>query len=131
MSVIAKNYRLTYLISAKLEKEAAAEIQEKLVSFLKEKEAEIKTEKEIKLQKLAYPIQKEKTAYLADLIFNFSLSELPILKKYLEDNSHILRFLLEKEEPKNLKKTKARLKKEEKSEKKETVDEKLNRLLAS
>jgi len=60
MSVIAKNYRLTYLISAKLEKEAAAEIQEKLVSFLKEKEAEIKTEKEIKLQKLAYPIQKEK-----------------------------------------------------------------------
>jgi len=132
-------YRLTYLLSPKLEKDEAIETNQKLISFLEKKGEKVKTEKEIAQQDLAYPIQKEKRAYLVDVTFSLPPAELPALKKYLAENVNILRFLLTRVEHRVSKKrvsekrvsekTPSRLKKREKPE--ETVDEKLNRILAS
>lgn len=138
MPPIVTPYRLTYLLSPKLEKEAAVEANQKLVSFLEKKGEKIKTEKEITRQNLAYSIRNEKQAYLADITFNFPPTELPALKKYLTENANILRFLLTKVRQQVAKKrisekAPSQSKKKEKKEegKEETVDEKLNRILAS
>ncbi len=138
MPSIVTPYRLTYLLSPKLEKEAVVEANQKLVSFLEKKGKKVKTEKEITRQNLAYPIQNERQAYLADITFDFPPTELPALKKHLTENTNILRFLLTKVRQRVAKKrisekALSQLKKEEKKEegKEETVDEKLNRILAS
>jgi len=130
MPPIVTPYRLTYLLSPKLEKEAVVEANQKLVSFLEKKGKKVKTEKEITRQNLAYPIQNERQAYLADTTFDFPPTELPALKKYLTENTNILRFLLKK---RISEKAPSQLKEKEKKEegKEETVDEKLNRILAS
>lgn len=130
MPPIVTPYRLTYLLSPKLEKEAVVEANQKLVSFLEKKGKKVKTEKEITRQNLAYPIQNERQAYLADITFDFPPTELPALKKYLTENTNILRFLLKK---RISEKAPSQLKEKEKKEegKEETVDEKLNRILAS
>jgi ribosomal protein S6 len=124
-----KLYRLTYLISPKLEKDEAVQVNQKLASFLKEKNGEVKTEKEILQKNLAYFIQKEKTAYLADIVFSLPILELPTLKKFLRTNKNIKRFLLTNSKPLIIKPVRVRAIEAEQDE--ESVDEKLNRILKS
>lgn len=133
MPSIVTPYRLTYLLSPKLEKETAVEANQKLVSFLEKKGKKVKTKKEITRQNLAYPIQNERQAYLADITFDFPPTELPALRKHLAENTNILRFLLAKVRQRVAKKRVSEKAETEKKEtvKKETVDEKLNRILAS
>lgn len=122
-----KSYRLTYLITPKLEKDEAEQVSQKLISFLKEKGGDIKINKEIIKKPLAYLVQKEKEAYLADITFSLSSLELPDLKKFLKNNDGIIRFLLINNKPSKIKPRRVRKIKEEE----ESVDEKLNKILKS
>lgn len=119
-------YRLTYLISPKLDKEEAVQLSQKIIAFLKEKKGELLTNKEIVKKELAYPIQKEKLSYLADCTFNLPVAELPALKKFLSNLKDIKRFLLVNTKPEIVKPLRAKS-----TKKQESVDERLNKILES
>ena len=103
------------------------------VVFLQEKGGKVQTNKEITKRELAYPIHKEKLAYLADCSFSLPLSELPALKKFLRNTNDIMRSLLINTKPTVIKTTshKPNPQNKEKKENEESVDEKLDRILES
>jgi len=89
-------YELTYLISPDLTEKEAQVFSEEINSFLQEKGGILDENKKIIKKNLGYPIQKQKTAFLKTLTFYFNPVKLPDLKKKLEEEKNILRFLLMK-----------------------------------
>ena len=126
-----KLYRLTYLISPKIEKEDAIQQNKKLVEFIESKKGKIHTKQEVVKRVLAYAIQKERSAYLGDIVFALPLLEILSLKKFIASQKNIERFLLTNTKPIIVKPK--HVKRVEKDTKKidqpESVDQKLNKIL--
>lgn len=126
-----KLYRITYLISSKLEEEKASQVSKELTSFIKEKKGKIESEKELTKRNLAYPINKDRLAYLGDVVFRLDLQDLPAFRKFISSQKNIERFLLVKTELPQEKPSSAKSFKTEKAVKpaEESVDQKLNKIL--
>lgn len=100
-------YEITFLISPDLSEPEAQD-------FFIEKEKEIGTLSQITSQEqpkrigLYYPIKKQKSAYLASVKFEAEPEKAIEIKKIIEENTNILRFLIvkaEKELPPRVKST--------------------------
>lgn len=87
-------YELTYLISPELSEEEIKVLQEKINSLIQKEEGVLVEIKSPWRQKLAYPIKKEKEAYLSSLTFHLLSEKLKTLEKQLKTLPEILRFLL-------------------------------------
>ena len=127
-------YELSYLISPNLKEEEAVALQEKINSLVSKTIKLLRFDK-IKKIKLAYPIQKKEEAFLASLDFQTEAGQIEELKKEIEKEKNILRFLLIKKRPrKEIKKREIiEVKKELKSPEKKVglkeIEEKLEKIL--
>ncbi len=129
-----KLYRVTYLISSKLDSEEAIQVSKQLTSFVQNKGGKIQREKELVKKTLAYPIKKDNLAYLGDVIFNLDAKDLPDFQKFASSQKNIVRFLLINDKPTPQKPLRSRYKgqkadDQEKPSEPESVDQKLNKIL--
>lgn len=86
-------YELTYLISPELNEEEIKDFSQKIDSLVSKTGKIAKSESPRKIT-LAYPIQKKGEAFLATFEFQSLPQEAENLKKELEKEKNILRFLL-------------------------------------
>jgi len=132
------NYQLTYLISPEL---ATAEVEEflrKIESLVSKFGKILKSGKPERI-KLSYPVQKKRESFLSFLEFKGEAGEIDNLKKEIEKEKNILRYLLIKKKeteekirkPKGIKiKTEGRDQlREEKKVELEKIEEKLKELI--
>jgi len=89
-----KNYELNYLISSDLTEEEAKVLQEKVASFIQEEEGILNEKGNPVKKRLAYPIEKQLQAYLVFLTFQLEPEKLASLKRKVEEEKEILRYLL-------------------------------------
>lgn len=89
-----KTYEFTYLIEPDLSKEDINSLQEIIKSFIKEEEGSIVRINPPLKKNLAYPIKKNKEAFLADLTFDLRPDKLDSLKKKIKSEKRIIRYLL-------------------------------------
>jgi small subunit ribosomal protein S6 len=89
-----KTYEFTYLISPDLSREDLSSLQETIKSFIKEEEGSIVRINSPLKRILAYPIKKNKEAFLADLTFDLNPDKLDSLKKKIRAEKRIIRYLL-------------------------------------
>ena len=140
------NYELSYLISPELSQSELEDFLKKIESLVSKTGKILKSENP-KKTKLSYPIQKKKQAFLNVFEFQAEKEKIDNLKKEIEKEKNILRYLLIKkvERPafakgtstelgrsptagKEEKLKKEKLKKEKKVELKE-IEEKLGKIL--
>jgi len=95
-----KNYRLTCLISQQTKD--IKKVYENILNLVKE-QGEITYKQEPIQKSLAYPIKKEKGAFLIDIFFTSSPEEIEGIEKKLQANSKVLRRLVVSVTPKELK----------------------------
>ena len=88
-----KLYQLTYLISPELNSEEATDFSQEIDSLISKKGKIIKPAISSK-RILAYPIEKQTTAYLTRSEFHLDPQEIENFKKEIKTKSKILRFLL-------------------------------------
>lgn len=100
-------YELTFLISPELNEGELKDFSQKIDSLISKTGKITKSESPRKIT-LAYPVQKKKEAFLATFEFQSLPQEAENLKKGLEKEKGILRFLLIKR--KGLEKIKEKLK---------------------
>ena len=125
-------YELTYLISPELNPQELKDFSQKVDSLISKFGKVIKSEQPKKI-KLAYPIQKKEEAFLTTFEFEAEPEKADNLKKELQNESKIMRFLLIKKKKiekakKELKPKKEKPEPEKKVELKE-IEEKLERIL--
>lgn len=89
-----KAYEFTYLIKPNLSKEDINSLQETIKSFIKEEEGSIVKINPPLKKNLAYPIKKNKEAFLADLTFDLNPDKLDSLEKKIKSEKRIIRYLL-------------------------------------
>ena len=89
-----KTYEFTYLIKPNLLKEDINSLQETIKSFIKEEEGSIVRINTPLKKNLAYPIKKNKDAFLADLTFDLNPDKLDSLEKKIKSEKRIIRYLL-------------------------------------
>ena len=87
-------YEFTYLIKPDLSKEDINSLQDRIKSFITEGEGSVVKINSPLKKYLAYPIKKNKEAFLADLTFNLEPNRLGNLKKKIEAEKGIIRYLL-------------------------------------
>lgn len=130
-------YELTSLFSSKLSEEEIKNLSEKITSFIREEGGILDKLSAPLRKKLAYPIKKEREAYLLSLEFYLDPQKLENLEKKLKEESEIIRFLLinkkvqkEMKKPQKLLETTPKIEtpKEEKVDIKE-IEEKLEEIL--
>jgi small subunit ribosomal protein S6 len=91
-------YEFTYLIPSNLSAEEVKAFRKKVELYIEEKGGAI-TQNNFPVKKeLAYPIKKNNTAFLVNLIFNLSPDKLKDLEKKIREEEQIIRFLLLKKE---------------------------------
>ncbi len=127
-----KLYELDYLVSTNIPEKEASSLNEKFKSLIEKEKGNIKKSEVTSEINLAYQIQKQDRAFLATIVFELEADKINSLKKEIEKESNVLRYLLfkkkvikeEKKSPrlkkivKPIKETKVELKKiEEKLEK--------------
>lgn len=135
-------YQFTFLISPELNQEQREILLKKIETLINEKEGTLDIESPQKI-KLAYAIQKKKEAFLANLKLNILEDKIEEVKKEIEKEKDILRYLLikERKEKKELKKEKKEVKRsrmgkpkpkkliKEKKVELEKIEEKLKELI--
>jgi small subunit ribosomal protein S6 len=89
-----KTYEFTYLIKPDISKEDINSLQEIIKSFIKEEEGSIARINPPLKKNLAYPIKKNKEAFLADLTFDLKPDKLDSLEKKIKSEKRIIRYLL-------------------------------------
>lgn len=90
-----KLYELTYLIFPNLAGEEIKNLQEKMISVIQKEEGDfIENGSATAKIHLAYPIKKQKEAYLNTLTFRFQPEKLPNLEKEIRSEKKILRYIL-------------------------------------
>ena len=89
-----KNYELTCLISPDLSGEETNSLLTEINLFIQEKQGILEKSLPLSKKELSYPIKKKTTAYLASLNFQTKPEDLVELKKLIEANSKILRYLI-------------------------------------
>ena len=88
-----KTYQLNYLISPELSFEQANSFCQKIESIVAKTSTVIKTEKLAK-KSLAFPIKKQKVAYLASIEFSSDPQKPEVLLKEIKKEPMVLRCLL-------------------------------------
>ena len=89
-----KLYEFTYLIKPDFSREDINSLQDKIKSFITEGEGSVvKIDTPLK-KYLAYPIKKNKEAFLTDLTFNLEPNRLDDLEKKIKAEKGIIRYLL-------------------------------------
>ena len=89
-----KHYELTYLISNELSEKEANSLSIEINSLIQEKQGILEKTGVILKKQLAYPVKKKTAAYLASIDFKINSEKLGEIKKQIESNSKILRYLL-------------------------------------
>lgn len=124
-----KKYELIYLISSDQD---APKIQEKVVSFIVENSGTIDSEKiDPAPRELGFEIKGHHSAYLSSIIFSIESLESSGFKKFIIENSEIIRYILISK-PKGRKKNRPIEKIEEKSSVKinlKDIDKKIEEML--
>ncbi len=127
-----KPYEITYLIDSSLTAEEAESFHEDIKKTVKENKGVPGSEQKPTRKTLAYPINKKTEGYLASVDFEAGAKEVTEIRKKVEKEKNILRYLIiekqiakkeEKERPskkKTLKPEKAKLKE---------IDDKINEIL--
>lgn len=124
-------YELSYIASSKLNEEELKSLQERIILKLKNEGGILDEETPPLKRTLAYPIKKETEAFLVSLSFFLNGEKIEKIKKELEKEKEILRYLLfQKKAPKE-KLEKEKIKKPEKPKKVdlEELEEKLEEIL--
>ena len=132
------NYQLTYLISPQLNSTEIEDFSKKIESLISKFGKILKLENPERMR-LSYPIQKEKEAFLNSLEFEGETNQIDNLKKEIEKEKNILRYLLIKKkeieekirEPKEVKRKPVETEKpvEEKKVELKKIEEKLGEIL--
>ena len=89
-----KHYELTYLISPELSKEEADSLSKEINSLIQEKQGILEKTIPVLKKQLAYPVKKKTIAHLASSFFQIKPEGLKELKKQIESEPKILRYLL-------------------------------------
>jgi small subunit ribosomal protein S6 len=89
-----KKYELTYLISAEKTDQEAKEKQTSIISLIQKEEGILVEEKPFFKKKLAYPVKKQRQAYLATIFFQISPEKIEVLEKFLKQDKDFLRYLI-------------------------------------
>jgi len=89
-----KTYEITYLISPESSTEDVESLQNKIKTFIQEKGGSINKANYPTKRILAYPIKKQREAFLADLVFLLEPLELVELEKKIKAEKQILRYLI-------------------------------------
>lgn len=89
-----KHYELTYLISPDLSDEEANSLSTEISSLIQEKQGILEKNLFLLKKQLSYTIKKKTAAYLVTLNFEINSEKLEELKKQIESNSKILRYLI-------------------------------------
>ena len=89
-----KTYELTYLIAPENSTEDIESLRDKIKTFIQEKGGSINKANYPTKRILAYPIKKQREAFLADLVFLLEPLKLPELEKKLKTEKQILRHLI-------------------------------------
>jgi len=89
-----KLYELTYLISPELPEEELKSLQERINSLIQKEKGVLSGVKIPIKKKLAYPIKKQREAFLTDLSFYLEPDKLGSLEKELKSEKKILRYLI-------------------------------------
>lgn len=90
---MTKTYQLTYLISPELSFEQAQAVSQDVAATIK-KEGEIINTKKPSRKSLAYPIRKQRAAYVADVKLNLDPQKTEKVRKEIEKNPRTLRCLV-------------------------------------
>ncbi|MCD6500441.1 30S ribosomal protein S6 [bacterium] len=125
-------YELTYLISPELNEGELKDFSRKINSLISKTGKISKSESPKKIT-LAYPIQKKREAFLGSSEFSVESQKIENLKKELEKEKQILRFLLIKkkgiERTEKPQKTKEEKSKPTKKAEIKEIEEKLEEIL--
>ena len=89
-----KLYELTYLISPELSESELKSLNEKINSLIQKEKGVLNEAKMPMKKKLAYPIKKQREAFLINLSFYFQAEKLGSLEKELKSEKKILRYLI-------------------------------------
>ena len=89
-----KYYELTYLISPELSEKEINSLSTEINSLIQKNQGILEKTTPVLKKQLAYPIKKKTIAYLASLNFQIKAKELEKLKKQIESNQKILRYLI-------------------------------------
>ena len=132
------NYQLTYLVSPQLNSTEVEDFSKKIGALISKFGKILKLENPERMR-LSYPIQKEKEAFLNSLEFEGETNQIDNLKKEIEKEKNILRYLLIKKkeieekirEPKEVRKKPIETEKpvEEKKVELKKIEEKLGEIL--
>ena len=87
-------YELTYFISSELNTEEVGKFAQEINSFIQSKEGIIAKSENPVPSTLAYIIKKQKAGFLVNLGFYLTSEKIEELRKKLEKETKILRFLL-------------------------------------
>ena len=90
-----KTYELNYLVVPEASGEELASLQEKLKSFIEEKEGKVSSIGKPEKIRLAYLIKRYAEAFLVEMIFMLPPNVLKDFDKKLGKEEQIIRFLLE------------------------------------
>lgn len=135
-----KMYEIGYLLSPLVPEEKLDEEISALRKLIEDRQGFIMNEGQLKSQKLAYPINKFKTAYFGWMKFLVNPEDVSEVKSSFKKNAQIIRFLItqimaEKARPiitkKIVKKKKVAVPKPKTEIKIEEIDKKIEELLAS
>lgn len=94
MAEATKGYEVAYLIRADLPEEAVQTVADGLRSILGSFDAEIDSWDTPRRRILAYPISKEREAYVGAFRFRGITEKIPELAKKLSNEKHLLRTML-------------------------------------
>lgn len=125
-----KYYELAYLISSDLDESEAEALSNKIAGFVTELTGVIKINPKIERKVLGYSINKKPEAFLVSFCFSLETSKIADLKKKIEEEKSILRYLLtsKREEEKAPEKIERKENKEQKVDF-EKIDEKIDEIL--
>jgi len=99
-----RQYQLTYLISADLNDEELKNISGKISNLFKEKGAILNAIKDPVKKWLGYSIKNKREAFLATIDFNIEPEKIKELKKGLDSEQGIIRYVILSKKPISLSK---------------------------
>ena len=89
-----RQYKLTYLIPANLDESDIKKLQERINSYIEKEEGILTKSFKLLKKRLGYPIKEMREAYLAVLDFTLDPQKIEHLKKELDKEKDILRYLI-------------------------------------
>ncbi len=127
-----KFYELTYLALPEFTKDEVVNYHEKIKANLKKQECVVGAEQFPKKIELAYPVKKQTHGYLGSVDFQVEAGSIDEVKKTVEKEKSILRYLVVEKKKKELEEDKPKKKRRSLKPEKTTLkdlDEKINEII--